>query len=404
MTVLVGNESAAAVWRVTALVLAFHAIWIGSYLAAGHEARDFIKIGTQFEGASRASEVIKVDPHYIPPRNRDAPQGTGYDGQFSYYMALDFTHARYYMDEPAYRYRRLLYPVVARAAALGEPSRAPVAMIAINWLALGGCALALAAWLRRRACSPWSALLVGLYPGLLLALQRDLTEPLAYALVAAGMYLFRYGGRGRLLWAGLVFGLAGLARETTIVFPLCLLGAILISRDPATPAGGRLRANAAGAAAFGALAILPIVAYTGILYAWLGTVGRGPFFEWLPFEGLIASRNWELERQPVVLISVVAPSMIVAGAALAALRRGMRRVELACLLANILLFVLLLGRGVYGGGYTSVGRVTTGVILAAVLCIPSLRDLSPRAGRALAVAYVLWLSMLPVIAVYGFGG
>ena len=57
----------------TVLVLAFHALWIGAYLAAGHEARDFIKIGTHFEGLSNKSSVIKIDPTYVPPRNRDAP-------------------------------------------------------------------------------------------------------------------------------------------------------------------------------------------------------------------------------------------------------------------------------------------------------------------------------------------
>src|SRR5438094_8299950 len=95
------------VWAATAVVLAFHAVWIGSYLAAGHQTRDFIKIGIFYEGLSHASHVIKVDPTYVPPRNREAGQGNGYDGQFSYYMALDFTHARYYLDFPAYRYSRL---------------------------------------------------------------------------------------------------------------------------------------------------------------------------------------------------------------------------------------------------------------------------------------------------------
>jgi hypothetical protein len=384
-------------------VLAFHALWIGSYLAAGHEARDFIKIGTWYQSSSHASKVIKVDPNYVPPRNREAKQGNGYDGQFSYYMALDFTNARYYMDYPAYRYSRLLYPVVARAAAFGDRSLLPGAMIAINWLALGGCTLALAAWLRRRLYSPWLALLVGLYPGLLVGVQRDLTEPLAYALVAAGIYLFDYGGQRRLLWAGLVFGLAGLARQTTVVFPLCLVAVVLLSGDRDTPIRERVRSNLIRATAFGVPSILPFVAYSAILYAWLGALAKGVLLESLPFVGLVASRDWELKRQGVVLVSVVAPSLLVAGGAIAALRRGLWRVEFAFLLTNVLLFVVLLNRLPYGDGYTSVGRVTTGVVLAAVLCIPWLDTVSLQARRLLAVSFALWLSMLPVIFVYGFG-
>jgi hypothetical protein len=318
-------------------------------------------------------------------------------------MALDFTNARHYMDLPAYRYSRLLYPVVARAGALGNPDRVPASMLAVNWLALGVLTLAVAAWLRRRACSPWLALLVGLYPGLLLGLQRDLTEPLAYALAAAGIYLFDFGGSRRLLWSGLAFGLAGLARQTTIVFPLCCLGALLLEHGRDRPVGGRGRVGLRQAAGFGALAVLPIVVYTGMLYVWLGELGRGASLEWLPFQGLLTSSNWELERQPVVIVTVVAPALIASGVALAALRAGVRRVELAFLLANVLLFVVLLGRYAYGDGYTSVGRVTTGVVLGAVVCIPWLGGLGRRSRQALTASFALWLSMLPVIAVYGFG-
>jgi hypothetical protein len=385
-------------------VLAFHAVWIGSYLVADHQTRDFIKIGVFYEGLSHASQVIKVDPTYVPPRNRGAGQGNGYDGQFSYYMALDFSHARYYMDFPAYRYSRVLYPVVARAAALGDRKLVPGAMIAINWLALGVCTLALAAWLRRRLCSPWLALPVGLYPGLLLGVQRDLTEPLAYALVAVGVYLFDYGGRHRLVWAATVFGLAGLARQTTIVFPLCLVGVILLSGDRTRPIGERLRSNLARASGFAALSILPYVAYAGYLYLWLGSLAKGALLEWVPFAGLVASRDWELKRQGVVIAFVVLPALIFSAATLAAFRAGVRRVEFAFLLVNVLLFVVLLERLSYGDGYTSAGRVTTGVVLAAVLCIPWLRESGRRVQRAVEVSLALWLTMLPVIFIYGFGG
>jgi hypothetical protein len=318
-------------------------------------------------------------------------------------MALDFTNARYYMDFPAYRYSRVLYPAVVRAATLGHRDLVPDALIAVNWLSIGGLTLAIAAWLRRRACSPWLALPVGLSPGLLLGVQRDLTEPLAYALVAAGIYLFDFGGRRRLLWAGLAFGLAGLARQTTLVFPLCLVGAILLSGSR-RPLATRLRSNLASAAGFGVLSVLPFVVYFAFLYLWLGSIAKGTLLEWVPFSGLVGSRDWELKRQGVVIATVVVPALTFAGLALVALRNGIRRAEFAYLLANVLLFVVLLHRLSYGDGYTSVGRVATGVILAAVVCIPWLWTLGRLAQRALVASFALWLSMLPVIFVYGFGG
>jgi hypothetical protein len=384
-------------------VLAFHGAWIGLYLGAGHEPRDFIKIGTIFQGASNNSRAIKVDPSSVPPRNRGLSQGNGYDGQFSYYMALDFTHARSYMDYPSYRYSRVLYPVLARALSFGNPGLVPAALIVINWLALGGATLALAVWFRRRRLSPWLALLVGLYPGLLLGVQRDLTEPLAYALVAAGIYLFDFGGRRRLLWSGLAFGLAGLARQTTIVFPLCLVAAILLSGDRDEPVRDPPRTRLARAIGFGLLALGPIIGYTAYLNVWLGSLGKGASLERVPFEGLFAM-DWELARQPVVLVWVITPSLIVAGVVLAALRRRLWRVEFAYLLGNVLVFVVFLGRLAYHDGYTSVGRVTTGVVLAAVVCLPWLWPLGQSARRALVASFVLWLSLLPVVTVYGFGG
>lgn len=398
------TASMATVWGVTAVVLAYAAAWVGLYFATDHEARDFIKIGTSFQSQSDVSDVIEVDPNYVPPRNRDAPQGTGYDGQFSYYMALDFENARHYMDLPAYRYSRVLYPVLARAAAFGDPDLVPVAMIVLNWLALGLLTLAVAAWLRRRSCSPWFALVVGLYPGFLLGLQRDLTEPLAYALVAAGVYLSDYGGRRRLIWSGAVFGLAGLARQTTVVFPLCLIGSLLLSGDGGRTIMGRIRSNVGRVSVFAALALAPIVAFTAFLYIWLNELGKGAFLEWIPFAGIVRSTEWELLRQPLVLVTVVTPSLVVAGAALFAVRRVGMRVEFAYLLANVLLFVVLVGRDVYSDGYTSGSRVAAGVVLATVYCVPLLQEHGPATSRALIASLVLWMSMLPVIAIYGFGG
>jgi hypothetical protein len=394
----------ASAWSVAAVALAVHGVWIASYLAAGHQARDFIKIGTIYERASHRSSVIKIDPNYTPPRNREMGQGNGYDGQFSYYMALDFTNARYYMDFPAYRYSRLLYPVVARATALGDRRLIPTTMIVINWLALGGLTLALAAWLRRRSCSPWLALLAGLYPGLLVGLQRDLTEPLAYALVTGGIYLFDYGGSRRLLWSGVVFGLAGLSRQTTLVFPICLLPIILLAGARTTPLRTRARQNLGRTGTFAALSILPFLAYLTFLYVWLGSIAKGTFLESLPFIGLALSRDWAFKRQGVELISIVAPSLILAGAVLGALRHRVWRVEFGFLLANVILFVVLLHRLSYGDGYPSAGRITSGVVVAAVVCIPWLYNLGPLTRRAMVASFALWLSMLPVIFVYGFGG
>ena len=47
-------------------------------------------------------------------------RGRGYDGQFFLAIALDPVKARHYVDAPQYRYSHILYPMLARAVALGR--------------------------------------------------------------------------------------------------------------------------------------------------------------------------------------------------------------------------------------------------------------------------------------------
>jgi hypothetical protein len=65
-------------------------------------------------------------------------------------------------DEPAYRYQRILYPMLARFTALEQPSAVPWTMLAINLLSVGLGVLALGSWLRRKGISSWLAALYGL--------------------------------------------------------------------------------------------------------------------------------------------------------------------------------------------------------------------------------------------------
>jgi hypothetical protein len=350
--------------RVAVVVVALHAAWIGAYLVAGHEPRDFIKIGTSYLAQSDASSVIRFDPTYDYPANRDPDfAGRGYDGQFSYFMALDFRNAHEYTDVPSYRYGRVLYPLLARGLALGRAPAIPWTLILVNWLAVAGGTLLLADWLGRRACPPWYALLFGLYPGVLLAVQRDLTEPLAYALVMAGVWALDLTGRRAIAIAALAFGLAGLARQTTIVFPLCWALAAL--------AAGRRRE----AAVLAAGGVLPMAIYNAIVLAWLGPDSAAPWPQPVPFRGLFEG-GWTWTSKPVQIVTVVVPALLFAAAVIALARRRGWRVEHVCYLANAALFVALVRPDLYLA-WTALGRQSTPMVLAAALCLPSLREAAP---------------------------
>src|SRR5918995_988388 len=83
-----------------ALVAGFlHLTWALAFFAAGHEIRDFIRIGPNYVSQDDSSRVIEFDPDYEYPSNPNEDfAGEGYDGQFFYFIALDPEHARDYMD------------------------------------------------------------------------------------------------------------------------------------------------------------------------------------------------------------------------------------------------------------------------------------------------------------------
>ena len=216
---------------VAAVVLLLYGIWLGILLPHSHGARDFINIGRLYILRGHGSTLIHPDPYTDSLANPG-----GFDGQFAYYIALDPLHATTYLDQPSYRLARILYPLLARALALGQPAAIPYTLLAVNWLALGGGTLALAAWLRRHNISAWFALIYGLYPGFLESLRYDLTEPLCYGLVALAIYLIDAAGPRRVLWAGLAFALAALARESALFFAIPYGLAQLLARPAPAPA------------------------------------------------------------------------------------------------------------------------------------------------------------------------
>jgi len=300
------------------------------------------------------------------------------------------------MDFPSYRYTRILYPMAARLLALGQPALIPYTLLLLNWLAIGSGTLLVAAWLRRRNLSPWLALIYGLYPGLFLALQHDLSEPLAYALVALGVYLYDYGGRRRLLTAGLAFGLAALARETTAVFAICYVAHVLLAGGQA---GAGLRARVRDrwrpALILAGLALGPLALFKAFLTLWLGAAGlpSSVLPSLIPFGGLFALWPWN-GQQIMGILTVVLPALFCTAAGLRALRRGVRDVQVWLLLVQIVLFVVLLPYTPYYDIY-SPDRVAAGVMLAALYCIPFLDRATSRNRTWLLASAGLWLALLP---------
>jgi hypothetical protein len=384
------SKFARSEWAVALLVLAVYGLFLLRFLGFGGDPRDFIVIGSKFIHRAGPSVVIKPDPGY-----RYSPDG--YDGQFAYFIALDPVNARYYIDDPAYRYTRILYPITARLLTWGQPDLIPYTLIALNWLSIGGGVLALAAWLRRKGCSAWFALVYGLYPGLYISLQRDLNEPMAYALVALAMYLFDFGGRRRIAWAGLSFALAALARESAVLFALIYAMTLLFAPAGNTNRPGKLTAHWRKGVSFLGIALGPFLLYKLFLLLWLKSLGVPSDLspELVPFRGILSLWPWQT-NQIAAVICIILPALICAGIGLWALWKRTRTVEVWALLLNIQLFVVMLAPPPYVEIFGS-ERITIGVVLAACFCLPSFDRLTGKRRWWFWSSGLLWQALLPTL-------
>ncbi|MBI5283043.1 MAG: hypothetical protein HY858_15260 [Candidatus Solibacter usitatus] len=138
----------------------------------------------------------------------------GYDGQFYHYMAHDPWGARGFdshIDDPGYRYRRILMPALAWCLALGRDRWIDYAYIAVVLLAIAlGCC-----WTSRLALnagrSAWWGAAFLVLPATLSALER-MTVDVGVAALCCGWALYRLEGRGKPLLA--IACLAPAVRET----------------------------------------------------------------------------------------------------------------------------------------------------------------------------------------------
>jgi hypothetical protein len=330
-------------------------------------------VSLQFSRRSQVSAAIS----HLPA---SPAAGTGYDGQFFLYIALDPVRARRYLDVPAYRYSRPLYPLAARALAFGQDGAVPWTLLLLGIGGVVAATYAVASLFELRRAPVWYAALLGLYPGLLIAVSWDLAEAMAYGLAALGLLAYYRAGR-RILLAGALFGLAGATRESTLLFPVAL--ALSLARHP----GSRRRGIELLVAS-----LVPYVAVKVGLALWLHSAGtaRATQFEVVPFLGLIRQWSWS-DRLIQELLTVVVPAL----GALVVAWRAYRRLspELLALLLNVLAFVVLLPKPSYFE-YLASGRITTGVVLAFMLCLP--RVLAERREGEAWPLFVLWLMPLYV--------
>ncbi|HSD83226.1 MAG TPA: hypothetical protein VLG46_05185, partial [Anaerolineae bacterium] len=211
----------------------------------------------------------------------------GYDGQFAYQIARDPLNGWTKIDVPAYRYQRIVYPIVARLLALGNVDLVPWTLIVVNLMALTAGVWLTEEILQHFQVSRWYALIYGLSAGTLMSVRLDLTEPLAYALAQAGVLLAL---KDRWRRATLVLAVAALTKEMTLAVAAGI-GLVYLFHH-------QWRRSLV----FGIGVLLPFVIWQIMLWQWLGQPGLGSGgdlatpFEIVPLRGLwsLAFLDWRI--------------------------------------------------------------------------------------------------------------
>jgi hypothetical protein len=262
------------------VTLALMAAVVGSVIiVANGDAMALVQMGSRFEN------------HVV--------NGTwGYDGQFYYYIARDLNPqtTAAYLDIPAYRYQRILYPLMAHIISFGNLALIPWVMVILSVLAQAMGTWMVAKILDSWGINVWFALVYGMWIGFGLAVRTVMAEPLAFGLVA-GAWLANQRGRLGLTWV--LLGLSLFAKEVTVGFILAFALDMVWHRRWRHLIGLVLVAG------------LPYLVFQLWLLGMFGRFGIGSGgamatpFEIIPYMGL-----WRVLQNPSILLKVLGVALI----------------------------------------------------------------------------------------------
>jgi hypothetical protein len=305
----------------------------------------FVVIGTRFsEGDPNGSE--------------------GYDGQFGYYIALKPApqDVARHLDVPAYRYQRIVLPMLARIFSLGNPDWIAWWLVILPLLGQVLGVSFVSKMITDLDQSPWLALIYGLNAGCLLSIRTALPEPLAYGFVAAALYAYFH----RSYWVGaLMLWLAYMTKEVSLLFGMAVLVWLISERQWK------------GVSTWFFISFLPWIIWQGWLWRTFGQMGIGSGgagatgFEWIPFMGLlrIATYSWQYFLAMLIVFSpyVVVPSIWGAWASLQKLLLGERNLTTIALFFHcLMMFSLPFSTYRETGGIL---RLSVGFVLAFLLFV-----------------------------------
>lgn len=165
-----------------------------------------------------------ADSKLLPKSFLIKNNSSGYDGQFFYRFSLNpfstkETEHGITIDDPPYRQKRLIYPLISWFFSLGNPHLATYALFFVNLLSIILLTYFSIYLIKGFGLNPLFGLIIPLYPGFLFTFARDLTEILETVLIIGGVYFFEK----KKFWSfSIILCLAVLTKETSLLVPIGL--------------------------------------------------------------------------------------------------------------------------------------------------------------------------------------
>ncbi|MCX7919826.1 MAG: hypothetical protein N3A72_09535 [bacterium] len=260
------------------------------------------------------SSLIKIDEQDTNYRSDFVPPGTvifhgdGYDGQYNYYIIQDLFFNGKFND--AFRYQRILYPVLVKLVAFGNARFIPISFILVNLMSI----VVGMYFLRRFIDNPklqYLVILYGLNVGFIIGTLYDLGTPVAITLIVVGLYYLK---RDNVRLTSIFFALSLLTMENALLFIGASLGYFMYKKEW----------NKTG---YILVSIIPWVVWQLVLWRQFGVIpilsSTGAFG--LPFIGIIQQiifllhqeysgiHDWFRKTNVIWMIAFVVLGLIVSG-------------------------------------------------------------------------------------------
>jgi hypothetical protein len=331
-----------------------------------------------------------TDVRAAPPSLSVSSVNQGFDGQFYYRMAVSpFSTASeaggVRFDIGPYRQQRIGYPLLVWSASGGDRDLVPWAMLGVNLVGLAALGAIGGAIARDSGRHALLGLLFAAYPGFVYTLGFDLAEIMASTLLLSGVICLR---RGQALPTALLWTLAALTRETTVVVPIGM--ALAWAWQAFRGRSGRMPISGLIASLIPLMAAAAWQVYLHHAWGHFGFESGRENNLRFPFAGLFAERTAFSPISGAGLFRLVSLGfiMLVITIGLLVVRRSSAPLheKIALVLATVVLTLL---SGYVWAGATSFMRAGTEAYLLSSLVI-----VSAHRWR------MMWLLCLPVVGVW----